>query len=200
MFCTVTDVENFLQVAIPPEHVAFVDWAIKEATAAIQNYCHQAISRVDDDIVTLDVPRCRWNLFLPQLPVISVTTVIEDGELLTAGIDYKHANHGVLCRVGRNWTAGIQIVSVTYTHGHDPIPDDVASVCTRAAARAYQAGLRAAESAAVPGVASKQLGDYSVSFAGEGGQAGEGTLGASAAPMLLRSEREMLARYRYVPA
>jgi hypothetical protein len=200
MFCTITDIEQFLQTTIPPERVASVHRAITEATAAIRNYCHQTISRVLADTVTLDVPPCRWNLFLPELPVIGVSAVIEDGMALVAGVDYKLADHGVLWRVGRNWTAGVQIVSVMYAHGHDPIPDDVAAICTRAAARAYQAGLRAAESAAVPGVSAKSLGDYSVSFAGEGGSSGEGTLGASAAPVLLRSEKELLARYRYIPA
>ena len=64
----------------------------------------------------------------------------------------------------------------------------------RAAARAYQAGLRAAEVDGVPGVSSTGLGDYSVAFGGDSGQ--EGVLGASAAPILLRSERQMLNRYR----
>ena len=74
-----------------------------------------------------------------------------------------------------------------------------APAAARAAARAYQAGLRAAEVEGVPGVASKSLGDYSVSYAGEGGGAGESVLGASAAPILLRSEKELLNRYRCMP-
>jgi len=51
----------------------------------------------------------------------------------------------------------------------------------------------------VPGVASKGLGDYSVSFASEaGGGVGEGLMGVSGARMLLLSEKDILDRYRYV--
>ena len=79
------------------------------------------------------------------------------------------------------------------------IPDDVVGVCTRAAARAYQAGLAAAAVGAVSGVASMTLGDYSFSLGtGAGGGAGEGIMGASAARMLLLSEKDILNRYRYV--
>ncbi|GAI69645.1 unnamed protein product, partial [marine sediment metagenome] len=83
--------------------------------------------------------------------------------------DYKLGQHGILHRVDQDWAKGIQIVTITYTHGYEPIPKDVVAICTRAAARAYQAGLKAAETDAVPGVTAMGLGDYSVSFGAEGG-------------------------------
>jgi len=102
-------------------------------------------------------------------------------------------------RVGDYWAVGIQIVAVTYTHGYATIPDDIVGVCTRAAARAYQAGLAAAAVGAVSGVASMTLGDYSYSLGtGAGGGTGEGLMGASAARMLLLSEKDTLNKYRYV--
>jgi hypothetical protein len=58
----------------------------------------------------------------------------------------------------------------------------------------YQAGLRAAETAGVPGVVSKSLGDFAVTFGGE--SVVEGTMGASGARMLLLSEKDLLNRYR----
>jgi hypothetical protein len=198
-FCTQADVEAFLQVTVPAAKVASVNRAIAEATEAIRNYCHQYIEEVANETITLD---CAGGvrLFLPELPVSDVSVVVEDGELLVAGADedYQLGQHGILYRVDQDWESGIQIVEVTYTHGYDPIPDDVVAVCTRAAARAYQAGLKAAEMAAIPGVQAKTLGDFSVQFGGEAGAAGESVLGASAAPMLLRSEQRMLDRYRYV--
>ena len=105
-------------------------------------------------------------------------------------------NYGQLWRVNRRWAVGNQIVTVTYTHGYSTIPDDIVAVCTRAAARAYQAGLRAEDAGGVPGVASKALGDFSVSFAAEGS---EGVMGVSAARMLLLSEKDMLNKYRSDP-
>lgn len=196
-FCTVQEVAEFLQIEISDaDKVASCQRAVTEATAAIRNYCKQYIELVEDDEHTFDVRPARWNLLLPELPVVEVSTVVEDDETLTADDDYELGEYGQLWRVGRRWAAGTQIVTVTYTHGYETIPDDVVAVCTRAASRAYQAGLRAEDALGVPGVASKSLGDFSVSFATEGS---EGVMGASAARMLLLSEKDMLNRYRIDP-
>lgn len=196
MFCTVHDVERLLQVAIPADKIAAVAEAIQEATVAIQNYCQQRIELVTDETITLDCSGGLW-LLLPELPVVDVTSVVEDSVALVAGADedYQLGQHGVLHRVGAYWTEGVQIIEVVYSHGYAVIPEDVVAVCTRAAARRYQAGLRSAEAAGVPGVAATSLGDYSVTFTTEGA---EGWLGASGARMLLESEKDVLARYRVV--
>jgi len=198
-FCTVADIEAFLMVTISADPVknASALRAIAEATETIKNYCHQQIERMTETI-TLDCTG-GWKIFLPELPVISVDTVVEDGDTLVVGTDYQLGQYGVLRRLDDDWAAGTQILDVTYTHGYAVIPDDVVGVCTRAAARAYQAGLGAAAVGAVSGVASMTLGDYSVSLGtGGGGGVGEGIMGASAARMLLLSEKDILNRYRYV--
>lgn len=199
-FCTVTDIEEFLQVTIHTDAVknGSALRAIAEATEAIKNYCHQVIERVTNEMITLDCAG-GTKLFLPELPVVSVASVVEDGEALVVTDDYKLGQYGILHRVDDVWASGIQIVTLTYTHGYATIPDDVVGVCTRAASRAYQAGLAAAAVGAVSGVASMTLGDYSVSLGtGAGGGVGEGILGASAARMLLLSEKDILNRYRYL--
>lgn len=199
-FCTVADLEALLQVEISTAaQLASAERAIVAAKAAIQNYCQQQIALVEDDEITLDVEAGRQRLFLPELPVIEVASVIEDGETLTVGSDedYQVGRHGVLYRVGQNWAEGIQIVTVTYTHGYEEIPDDVIDVCTRAAARMYQAGLKSAELEGIAGVQAMSLGDYSVTFGSEGGGGvSEGILGASASRALLLSEKDTLNRYR----
>ena len=198
-FCTVTDIENFLQVTIHTDAVknASALRAIAEATETIKNYCHQQIERVTETI-TLDCDG-GYRVFLPELPVVSVASVVEDGEILTVTDDYILSQYGILRRVDDDWAVGPQILEITYTHGYAVIPDDVVGVCTRAAARAYQAGLAAAAVGAVSGVTSMTLGDYSYSLgSGAGGGVGEGILGASAARMLLLSEKDILSRYRYV--
>ena len=201
-FCTQTDVEELLQVEITgADKIASVARAIAEATAAIQNYTHQEIEQTADDEITLDCSGISRKLFLPQLPVTSVALVVEDGEELVEGADedYQLGQWGILHRVGRAWAAGIQIITVTYTHGHATIPDDIVGVCTRAAARVYQAGLRSAEVDAVPGVQAESLGDHSVTYSAEGGGGiGEGVMGVSSARMLLLSEKDVLDKYRYV--
>lgn len=200
-FCTIQDIEDFLQITITTTQTAAANAAIAEASAAIQNYCRQVLEYIVDDSVTLDVPDSRYDLHLPQLPVVSVKSVTEDGVLLTETDDYKLGQRGILYRVGQKWTTGIQVVTVVYTHGYlndsyASYPADLVSVCARAAARRFQAGLRASGLEAVPGVQAESLGDYSITYSPEGANSGESMLGASGAPILLRSEKEILDKYR----
>lgn len=196
-FAQISDIEDFLQQDITtPAQIASAELALRDASAAIRNYTHQYLELVTDDVITLD-SHGGTRLFLPQLPVISLDLVEEDGETLTVDDDYKLGQFGILHRIDAKWAEGIQIVEITYTHGFLVIPDDIIAVCTRAASRAYQAGLKAADSDGIPGIASKALGDFSVSFQSEGGGGtGEGVLGASAARLLLLSEKDILDAYR----
>ncbi len=200
-FCTVADVAAFLQITIAADSTAALA-AIEEASAAIQNYCHQQIAEVEDDEVTFDITGRQTKLFLPELPVNGVSEVLEDGETLTVADDYKLGNYGILHRIGSYWATGVQVVTVTYSHGYGVIPDDVVNVCVRAAARRYQAGLRSEATDGISAVQGMTLGDYSVQYGSEqsGGASGGSLLGSSAAPMLLMSEKGMLHKYRYVPA
>ncbi len=194
-FCTVADLAAFLQIEIPAAKQASAQRAIDAVTAEIRSYCRQYISLVEDDEVCLDVEEGCTKLFLPETPVISVAAVSEEtnGELVE-GDDYKLGRYGVLHRIGAEWEAGVQTVTVTYTHGRDPLPDDLVDICVRAAARAYQAGLRVEAQEGVS-VQAESLGDHSVTYGAEAG--GEAmVLGASGAPILLKSERAALRDYR----
>lgn len=197
-FATVEDIEAFLQVDITTaKQIASAQRALTEATHAIKNYTKQHLEAVADEEVTFDVPAGTRMLFLPELPVTALTEVVEDGETLTVDDDYKLGNYGILHRIDQDWEEGIQIVTVTYSHGYSEIPQDIVDVATRAAARAYQLGLRSAEDGGVPGVASKSLGDFSVAYSSAGDfSVGEGVMGASAARFLLMSEKDILDDYR----
>jgi hypothetical protein len=194
-FCTIADLEAFLQVAIGSPN-ASATAAIASASAAIQNYTRQRIEQVAGDVLTLTVEAHRSVLLLPEQPVTGVASVVEDGTTLSVGTDYRWTSAGMLVRQSRAWNSGWQEVVITYTHGYATIPDDLKGVCIRAAARAYQAGLRAAAAGGIAGIQSEQLPDYSVSFTPETASGAASSLGASAAPILLQSEREILARYR----
>ena len=200
-FCAIQDIENLLQVTVTAAQLAAANAAIADASAAIQNYCRQKLEYIVDELVTLDIAHSRYDLQLPELPVVSVKSVTEDGVLLTATTDYKLGQHGIIYRIGRQWATGVQIVTVEYTHGYlsdayTTYPNDLIDVCARAAARRFQAGLRAAGLNAVPGVQAEALGDYSITYQGEATSSGESMLGASGAPILLRSEKEILDKYR----
>lgn len=192
-FCTTADLASFLQIAIADDSEPAAR-AISEASAAIQNYCKQRIELVEDDELTLDVEPARAKVFLPELPVTAVASVVENGVTLAAE-DYVLGPFGILHRIGAYWYPGIQKVTVTYSHGYATVPDDLKSVCVRAAARAYQAGLRAAALGGVTGIQAQSIGDYSVQYGGET-SSGDGMLGASAAPILLPSEKRILDEYR----
>ncbi len=187
-FCTADDIAAFLQITIP-EYSESVTRAIEEASAAIQNYTRQALEAVSDDEITLDCIG-GTKLFLPELPVTAINEVTEDGEVLVVDDDYVLGQYGILHRIGAKWATGIQIIVVDYDHGYATIPDDLRSVCTRAAARTYQAGQKAAALAGVPGVQSTSLGDYSVTYGTDQPNA------ALVGPYLLPSEKALLDRYR----
>ncbi len=196
-FCTIADLEAFLQVTIGTPN-ASATAAIAAASAAIQNECRQRIEQVAADVLTLTVEASRSTILLPEQPVTAVASVVEDGTTLTVGTDYRWTSAGLLVRQGRAWHSGWQEVVVTYTHGYATIPDDLKGVCIRAAARSYQAGLRASSTGGVPGIQAESAeGDYSVTFTPESAAPGGGSsLGASAAPILLPSEKAILQRYR----
>ena len=193
-FCTVEDLEQLLQVEIETEaQVAGAERACKDATAAILNYCHQVIELVTNETITLDGIG-GTKIFLPELPVLSVAEVVEDDVVLTVDDDYKLGQHGILHRIDATWAVGIQNIEVTNTHGRAaPLPDDLVGVCTRAAARQYQAGLKASSTDGVPGISSLSLGDYSVGYTESLGSEGMG-----GARILLLSEKDLLDKYRYV--
>lgn len=193
--CTIADLEYFLQVTI--SNIEAAEEAIVEATAAVRNYTRQTISRVANDALTLTIEPYRSLILLPELPVISVASVVEDGTTLAIGDDYRWTDYGRLTRRGSSyWNSNWQEVVVTYTHGYATIPDDVKAVCARSAARRYQAGLRAAASSGVAGVQAETIPDYAVTYSPETGPNNSMLLGASAAMILLPSERGILDRYR----
>lgn len=196
-FASIAEIEAFLQIPISePLQIISANRALMEATAAIKNYCRQLIERVSGDNIVIDVKGGKW-IFLPELPVLSVSSVIENNILLTPITDYKFGEHGTLYRMNRHWYKGIGILNITYTHGWAVIPDDIVAVCTRAASRVYQAGLKSKTVQGVPGISSEQLGDYSVAFSAETSGGNDVSLmGASAARMLSLSEKDILDKYR----
>lgn len=195
MFCAVSDLENLLQLDISVEKIPSAEAAIKAATETIRNYTNQEISLSENDVIVLD-GNGRTRIFLPELPVASISDVKVDGESLVDGEDYKLGQYGVLYRLGGSvWSDGVQNIEITYTHGYDPVPDDIVSICARAAARAYQAGLRAEDQGGIA-VQSMGLGDYQVTYGQE--SHGEGYAGVSGVRPLLYSEKDVLDRYRLV--
>lgn len=198
-FCSIGDLQDFLQLSISNDNAALR--AIEGASAAIQNYCHQMIRAVPNDVVTLR-SRGQLVLVLPEQPVTAVASVVENGTTLVNETDYTWSADGLLYRWSGAWRLSNSVwgtVVVTYSHGYATIPQPVREVCIRAASRAYQSGLRTAAMAGVPGVQSEQVPDYTIQYQPDTAAGGASSLGASAAPFLLPSEQAMLALYRMKP-
>lgn len=106
---------------------------LRAGSAAFRRQTRQHISRVVDDTVTLDADGSTV-LLLPELPVVDVSALLVDGEPYEpAGL---WSERGILRRAGR-FPQAYRSVQVTYTHGYDPVPEDVAEavvdwVCVRA--------------------------------------------------------------------
>lgn len=193
-FCSIDDINTFLGTEILPEDTQVL-LAIEEASAVIKNYCNQKIEQVSDDTILLDGTGST-KLFLPELPVVSITSVKVDGVLLDPTY-YALAENGVLWRKYGVWTVGAQNIEVTYTHGYASIPEDIKGVCYRSASRLYQAQLKAKRQDFMSGLQSVSVGDWSETYENAGGSSGESDKGVSAARTLLMSEKDILNKYRY---
>lgn len=106
---------------------------------------------------------------LPQRPVLNAGTVVEGGETLVEGEDYKLGANGVLFRLPgvidngwgdaelrTYWWPGRQNIVVTYSHGHSTIPGEVKQVALGLAERLF---LRDSS-----GIVFEQLGQRSVRY------------------------------------
>ena len=193
-FCSVSDVSTFLGKTLLVTDAQALQ-AIAEATAVIQNYCNQALLQVSTDVILLDGTGST-KLFLPELPVATITSVEVDSVSLVA-TDYSLAENGVLWRLYGVWPVGARNIEVTFDHGYASVPEDLKGVCYRSAARLYQAQLKAKKQDFVPGLSSVSVGDWSEAYEGDKAVVGESDKGVSAARTLLMSEKDILNKYRY---
>jgi hypothetical protein len=116
-----TDLASLMQSDLD---TATATLARKLATGAIKAQTGQTLDLVTDDVVTIRTPGGSGNalgfpLWLPQLPVVNVTVVVEPAWFgstpvtLTAGTDYERIGDVIYKR--RQWAP---VATVTYTHGY----------------------------------------------------------------------------------
>ncbi len=101
-------------------------------------------------------------LFLPQYPVISVTSIYLDGVLQVAfdpdaqaGDYILHAEHGILERPA-GWSRGRQNIKVTHVANFATIPPAVAEICIAWVSRVFKGQLG--------GVQDQSMDGYRVAF------------------------------------
>lgn len=137
-FATVTELSTYLRRGFDTDDSAVAALTLDISTQMIRSYTEQWIERVTET-VTLQ-PNHSTALLLPQIPVTAVSAVTYDETTMTT-TDYSWSSAGIITKAVNYWD---EIVTVTYTHGYDPVPADIRGVCLDVAKRAMEnpAGLQ----------------------------------------------------------
>lgn len=138
--CTEANVEAIVQEDIP-------DGDIDDLITLVSGYLEGYIGRTFDDGNTIThnatAGPAASAIFLPHWPLTSVTTVTEDGTILTAGDDYRvNLTAGIITRLASTgllqlWDPDPYNVEVVYTPA---IPGDLRALAARIVARIWRAG------------------------------------------------------------
>ena len=145
--CTVSDVEAIgqldyesgLETDITNVFIPYVDSAIKRFLGYDIEYNASITEKFDG--------RERTHLFLKVVPVVSITSVTEDGFTLTQGNDKDYVaflEEGYLVKTGKaRWSdALMQNITVVYAGGFQTIPDVIKYTSARAVARLVNSALQ----------------------------------------------------------
>jgi hypothetical protein len=123
---TLAKIKEYLQLdSTDTSKDALLQDLIDSASFAIQTYCKRKL--LVGDYVELHDGKGLSNLYLGEAPILSVTSVKIDGQLVT---DYKTRDKmGVLTRSSGVWQDGIVNVEVSYRAGYQTIPLDIQQAC-----------------------------------------------------------------------
>lgn len=133
---------------------------LRSASSVVRSPEHgtgQYLSRVDDDEVRV-VPRTASVAFLSEFPIVDVSKVevkFADGwtELDTGSYSVNEETGRITLRT-TPWHPA-ELWRVTYTHGFDEIPDDIAAVTAALAARYWETPI---------GVDNERIGQRSIKY------------------------------------
>ncbi len=107
--------------------------ALRSASARFRAAVRHPVSRIERDTVTLDGTGA-GSLLLPAAPVTALERVTVDGDDITEAV--QCSADGML-----RWPGGfpdtLGAVQVVYTHGYEPVPDEIADVVLSVAETAY---------------------------------------------------------------
>lgn len=127
MLCTVEDVQALPEFDTSAYDESQIETAISTIDAQIKRYCGRDFEATDYTHV-LD-GNGQDELYLPQFPLISVTTVkISDSEIT----DYVMLTES-LYRSSK-WTSGRRNIEITYRAGYETVPADLVNLAARMSA------------------------------------------------------------------
>ena len=212
-FCTAADVETFalidfhsdLESHLTNELIPIVEDAIREYVGYDVDY--NTYTETFSGNQTKEY-------FLDQRPVISVTSVVEDGTTLTYGNqeDFLWYSNGRIRRIGSRWSfAYPDNITVSYTAGYDTgggyglaLPRAFRVVAARAAARLLESALvlssqqepneivaqkpSASQVGNFTATDSESVGDYQINYVGN--------IGMNSIAVLSGADINMLGQYK----
>lgn len=145
-------------VTVDPSETTVVNTYLDVASTIVRDAAGSPVSEVISTVTLEGVAATR--LFLPGQPVTAVSDVEID---MVAVTDYRLTN-GALWR-SQGWTGLCEpsAVTLTMTHGLDPVPADIVDMVCRMAAQALLA-FRGGDPAPRQ-VTSERIGDYAVTYA-----------------------------------
>lgn len=122
---------------------------LQAASSRFRSAVRRPITRIENDRIVLDGTGAR-TLRLPSAPVLDVAAVTVGG----IDVEVMASRNGLIRRLdSRLWPDALGAVHVTYTHGFDPVPDDVVdAVLESAEARIAGAHARGLSSLQVGGI------------------------------------------------
>lgn len=129
--------------------------SLRAASRRFRGAVGHEVNLVTGDVVTLD-GNGRESLLLPVWPTTAVSSVLLDGDELVEGTDFSWSDAGMLRRLGcYHWPDKLRCLTVTYSHGWDPVPEDIQEAVIDQARTMFT----------VPaGIQSKAVGGQSVTF------------------------------------
>lgn len=158
-FATASDLAVRMGVTFTPEEEAQVELFLDDASHELRAITGQPINRLTSTVTVW--PDGPGRVYLPAVPVISVASVQQDG----VDVDYRLRYDELL--VPR--TCRDEPLTVTFTHGWDPIPGELIKYTCVMAAAAYSGNQMTGSLGPVTGVARRQetIDDYTVIMDGQ---------------------------------
>jgi len=133
---SLADLDDFAAVCgVPDDPVAAQAW-LDQATTLLQSLTGQTLLPVTDDAVLLDGDGTNV-IVLPEVPVTAVASVEAEGVPLSTD-EYEWSSDGLLRITGGPcvvWPNRYQALKVVYSHGFNPMPNDLALACAGIACR-----------------------------------------------------------------
>jgi hypothetical protein len=183
---TVADLATLLGRTFTPQQELQAQALLDQASAVVRAYVRQDISRATttDTFTMRRTPvlhRCAGAVTLPQRPVVDIETVLVNG---VPTQDWWQDGSDLLLRSAA-WDRPPAAhrppqVTVTYTHGYDPVPADIQAIVMQAANRVI---------VNPSGIRSETVGGESVTYLIP-------AVGEYLGVLLSRTEQKVLDRYR----